>query len=282
MRSPTFGTYLLSFALAGAGVLGGAFAASGVSVPAGSSPSSGAVRVSGSQASPRSRVVASSEDRARTWGRSAVKMPRSRSRIFHVPKRVARMVGNGPRGIRTASARGYSWIDLDANITANGALVIGHWPEIRKDKFVLPGWFTARYGSYPRIADVPWTDLIKLRTRPLRWHGRREVARYYSAVELMRLVAQTRRLGVALEIKRDERFELPKTLRSLVAQREHAGLPASRFMVMTLQTIGDPYARLRAVKAAGIFPAVLLARGRIPQSRRYDFDYVRGPMRWAS
>jgi len=266
MRSRTLGTYVLSLVLAGAGIAGGTVAASGASVPADTSRSSG--------------VLAGVDTTGALGVMSATKMPRSRSRIFHVPKGVSHMVENSPLGIRLASAGGYHWIDLDANISADGVLVIAHWARIRKDKFVLPSWFISKYGKQARIAQVPWADLAKLHTRPLRFRGHREVARYHTASYMMRLLGRTRQLGMALEVKADWRFKYPVTFRSLVAHRRSVGLSETRLMVMTLQNMGDPWARLRAVKAAGIFPAVLLARGPIPQSRRNDFDYVRGPMRW--
>lgn len=213
----------------------------------------------------------------------ARKMPRSRSRIFHVPKRVAYMVENSPRGIRMASRLGFRWIDLDANITRDGFVVIAHWPKIRKDRFVLPAWFIRKYGRNPRIADCDWGDLQLLHTVKFGFRGRRQVARYHTFPYMAKLVGNTRRLGIALEVKGDKRFEDPKTFIRIDQYRHANNLPASRFMVMTLQNIGNPWARLRAAKAVGSvrgWPTVLLARGPIPRERAGDFDYVRGRMRF--
>lgn len=213
---------------------------------------------------------------------TARKMPRSRSRIFHVPKGVAYMVENSPSGIRLASRLGFRWIDLDAVVSRDGVVVIAHWPKIRKDKFVLPGWFVHKYGKNPRISDCDWADLARLHTVKLGFRGRvrKKTRRYHTVGYMMRLAGQTKRLGVALEVKGDRRFEDPVTFVQVDAQRRRVGLPAERFMVMTLQNIGNPYARLRAAKVAGIFPTVLLVRGPIPRDRANDFDYVRGRMRW--
>ena len=208
------------------------------------------------------------------------KMPRNRSRIFHVPKGVTRAIGNSPVGIKVANRLGYKWMDFDMQRTKDGILVFTHWDDIKLDEFELPRWFVQKYGTRPKVSETYWSDLKRLRTEKVRkkgWMKYKRRLRYYTAEELMRRVAATDKLGAAVEWKANKDFEDPKTYEQFERARIRAGLPKSRVMHMTLQNIGNPWRRLAAMKEADVGPRVLLARGRgVPRKHEPNIDYVRG------
>lgn len=192
-------------------------------------------------------------------------LPLRRRRIFHVPKGVAYAIENSPAGIRIADRLGFRWIDLDAHVTADGVVVVGHWGLIQKDLFDLPPWFIRKYGHRPHVEDVSWADLRQLRTTPIRWRGQLRLRRYryMSLARALELVADTKRLGIALEVKGSHAFRERSTFDAINIARINAGLPRARFMVMTLSSLPGALARLRAAHHAG-FATVVLPRGPKP------------------
>lgn len=205
----------------------------------------------------------------------AKKMPRNRSRIFHV-KQHKYNVENSFWGIWLAKVLGFLWMDIDVHATKDHVAVAAHWQYIRKDKFIIPPWFEKKYGHNPRIEDVLWEDLEKLVTKPTKYLKRTRRTQYRTVVEMARQIARVSdKLGMALEPKGDNEFYDPEWWAELHTD-VHAHLPEERTMVMTLSNIGRPYVRLLAARKGGWKPTVLLVRNRIPRERLNDFDYWRG------
>lgn len=208
-----------------------------------------------------------------------------RGRIFHVPHGVWYAIENSRIGIATAALLGFTWIDMDCHVTRDGVAVIGHWDLILKDHFELPDWFIAKYGKHPKVTQVDWADLQKLRTSPQAYRrvGSRRY-RYIRVARAMWLIGQRKRLRLALEAKSDLAFEDHQTWRRIFSERDSVGLPKDRMVVMTLQNIGRPLRRLQAVKTADPdVKTVLLVRG--PKPANFDsawapyVDYLRGSWR---
>jgi glycerophosphoryl diester phosphodiesterase len=203
-------------------------------------------------------------------------MPRNRSRIFHV-KDHKYNVENSFWGIWLANLLGFMWMDIDVHATKDHVAVAAHWMYIKKDKFIIPPWFTEKYGRNPRIEDVLWEDLKKLKTKPTKYLKRTRRTQYRTVVQMARQIANTSdKLGMALECKGDGEFSNPIWWASLLDEVEAVGLPGKRTMVMTLSNIGHPYVRLKAARKGGWFPTVLLVRNPIPKEHLEDFDYWRG------
>lgn len=203
--------------------------------------------------------------------------PRSLRR-FHVPKGVAYAVGNSRLGIWFAVALGFRWIDLDLHVTRDGVIVCGHWSMIRRDKFVLPDWFVAKYGRDARIEQVDWPDLMQLHTVRLGWRGRYRRLVYITAEQAMRTIARrSKRLGIAGETKDSAAFARAATWQRFEAARARAGLPAERVVIMRLSTMMHPYplSVLRAAKLSGR-TTLLLIRGPIPRTWDQWVDYYSG------
>ena len=107
-----------------------------------------------------------------------------RRRVFHVHRPAFYYTEDSVRGIETAVARGFPWIDLDCQVTADGVLVVAHGP--RPLSWRLTGGFEDPgcdlSGRRPhvvsltdcpevtrrdRFEDLTWAQVSRLRsTRP--------------------------------------------------------------------------------------------------------------------
>lgn len=200
----------------------------------------------------------------------AKKMPRGWRRIYHVRRPLQPYrAGNSIRGVKRAARKGYQQIDLDANITRDGAVVICHWPKFAKDRFRDP---THRWDKNTKIADLTLRQVSRLRAP-----GRYRIL----TVETMLAACARYGLVACIEVKGDPRFQSDETMRQI---KHAASVTGAQVRIMTLQNLGPanaPALRLRAAKRAG-FTTILLARGRKPRNYYavWDqyIDYVRG--RW--
>jgi glycerophosphoryl diester phosphodiesterase len=201
---------------------------------------------------------------------------------FHKPKGVSYMVEDSLRGIALAASLGKKWIDLDVNATADLVPILGHWDDPRKDHFIVPKWMIKKYNGKVRISNCTWSDLQKLRTKPLHFMGRSHVYKYRSTLEAL-ILCNEKSIGAAFEIKGRPLMEDPRVYEQLLKDQERAYVPDNEVMWMTLQNIGNPLARLKAMtEAGGQGKRMLLARGNkgIPVSWQPYIDYVRGPIKW--
>lgn len=203
----------------------------------------------------------------------ARKMPRTRSRIFHIKHRY--WLSNSWLGIKMARRLGFLWVDQDVNITKDGRVVRGHWPLIHKDGGIVPASILRREHKTQRtirISDLNWDELKHVKRK-----GKRL---YYSINEVFNQARSTGHRKLAIEEKGDVRFETDEIQQQIKDARNAHGYDGTDCMVMTLSSLGNPYRRLAAAQRVGLGPRVLLARGRIPRSWEPVIDYVRGPMRW--
>jgi glycerophosphoryl diester phosphodiesterase len=82
--------------------------------------------------------------------------------IFHLKWPRWKHEENSIRGIRTAARRGYSWIDLDLQMTKDGVIVVTHWARpMRKDRFRDP---RSLIDPDTSVRHLTWDQLRRLRT----------------------------------------------------------------------------------------------------------------------
>lgn len=211
------------------------------------------------------------------------KLPSVYRRIAHfAPYRFNNSFG----GIRRAKRLRYKQIDQDINLTADLVLVVGHWPKFYKDGFKFkvvakgaPGarkvrgkneWIAPhKYPKNMTYSQLTWHHVSQLRTA-----GGRRVS---TITDHMRWCVQ-HQMRMMAEVKGDRRFALPIVAERMGAAHQRTGC---QVIVMTLQNLGDPHARLCNFKAHG-FSTVLLTRGRggIPKSWAPCITWVRGTIRW--
>lgn len=197
---------------------------------------------------------------------------------FHKPKGASYMVEDSFRGIALAASLGKKHIDLDVNFTVDLIPIIGHWDDPAKDHFIIPKWMKVKYNNRVRISNCKWADLQKLRTKPLKFNGRTHIYRYRSVREAA-VLCKEKGIHPAWEIKGRPNSEIVDVYRRMLSDMHYAKLDLDNVYWMTLQNIGDPLARLKAMTEAGVSKnRVLLARGSrgIPVSWEPYIDYVRG------
>lgn len=194
------------------------------------------------------------------------RLPRRLSRIFHIAHGTPYHVENSITGLHKAKRAGFKHIDLDAQVTKDGHVVITHWSRpMLRDGFRDP---LHKLGRHRKVASLTLEQVRRLRTR--------DGFRIHTAWSMFGHAADLG-LAVMLEVKADRRFTEVEVMRQV---RADANDQECVVRVMTLSNLGrHPELRLKAAKAAG-FKTILLARGPIPTSWRPWVDFVRGPWRW--
>lgn len=205
----------------------------------------------------------------------ARKMPRNRSRIFHIKHRY--WLANSPLGLRLARRLGFLWVDQDLNVSKDGIVYRGHWPLIRKDGAYVKASVLARARKSRKTvrgSDLNWSDLRHV-TR-----GRKGKRLYYGINEVFRQARNAGHRKLALEEKGDVRFEDDDIQQQIKDARDRFGYSEADCMVMTLSNLGNWRRRFAACRRVGLGPTVLLPRGPISRVAADEFDYYRGPIRW--
>jgi glycerophosphoryl diester phosphodiesterase len=204
---------------------------------------------------------------------TARKMPRNRSRIFHIKHRY--WMSNSWLGLRLARRLGFLWVDQDLNITKDGWVVRGHWPLIHKDGGIVPASILRREHKTQRtirISDLYWSELKHVKRR-----GKRL---YYSINEVFNQAKATGHRKLALEEKGDPRFETDEIQQQVKDARDIHGYDETSCMVMTLSNLGNWRRRFAAAGRVNLGPRVLLPRGPVSHDAADEFDYYRGPIHW--
>lgn len=202
------------------------------------------------------------------------KLPRRLRKIWHKRKGQAYRIGNSLRGLWRAKRAGYDLIDWDGTVTKDGVPVVNHWPKFRKDGFRDPD---RRWAKSTKIANLTYAQVKRLRA-PGGYRIRAVGQRFKQAARAG--------VDVAYEVKGQSAFEKGWVWEKIWRANVAAGKPVK--LIMTLQNLGDPLARLKAAKA--VIPegetgwsTVLLARGRKPANWDTEWaphvDYVRGQFR---
>ena len=202
-----------------------------------------------------------------------------RRRVFHVHRPAFYYTEDSVRGIETAVARGFPWIDLDCQVTADGVLVIAHGP--RPLSWRLTGGFEDPWADHPfregppitrrdRFDDLTWAQVSRLRSRRPGSDG--IPYRIRRADELVPL-ALGKGLNVELEVKSAKITE--KQLRHIRWECHRLLLDEDR-----VQVKGFPkfLPALLAAHRAGYTTIALTHPGQrhLPASARPSIDYFRG------
>jgi len=175
---------------------------------------------------------------------------------------------NSIRGLDYAVARGYRWIDLDANVSKDGTVWNEHWARISVDGYSARG--VSRNATVGSLTDKQMERLAG----PHRFHPHRMTTMFRAAAR--------RHINIEMEAKGGRRFERPKTYVKLRTLSRELGV---RVQVKTLTSIGGCRAALRRLRAASKagFHTILLnhyhAAVVIPERFARYVDYVRGPFR---
>lgn len=183
-------------------------------------------------------------------------------RVFHVANGRPYHEANSGRGVRAARRGRYRWIDLDAQVTKDGVLVITHWHKpLALDGFADP------LGLIPRdalISRLTWAEVSRLRTRKGHRIWRADV-----------LVPYAVRLGLRVELELKTRVPAA-TLRDLRATLDRP----ERVQVKALAPFPRAYSWLREAHEAGFVTMILGRDCKVPAYARAWINYRRGPVRW--
>lgn len=213
------------------------------------------------------------------------KAPTKPKKPLPVPARLARFfhpklyrLANSIRGLDAAVRRGYSAVDLDQQVSADGVMHCAHYDEVRKN-----GDFRWDSETGPRVA----------RGEKISELSSAQIARLVSSSDGFRIQpttrmlseAKARRLRVELEAKASRKLERPQTWVPVLAHAREEGV---RVQVKTLSNIGRPVLRLRAVKAAAEIVGIDVKTIALPRGTRRlraavwwpVTDLVRGPVWW--
>ncbi len=183
--------------------------------------------------------------------------------FFHIEHGLPYHLEDSLRGVLGAIRRGFGWIDLDCHVTADGVLVITHWPRpIVHDGFYDP---KGKIPRHARIEDLTWKQVKRLRTH----------VGNYRIMRADHLVPDALRHGIRVEL---ELKSTRITAEQLADLRSHLDRP-NRVQVKALPQF---HTALKAAHDAG-FKTIILGRGaRIPASAQTYITYRRGPVRWTA
>lgn len=180
--------------------------------------------------------------------------------VFHVQKGQPYHLEDSLRGIRLAVARLFKWIDLDCHKTADGVLIITHWPAPSHEGFADPAGKVIVRGK--QWSDLTWAEVEVLRTKDGYRVQRADVAVPY---------ALSKGIQVELELKTTAILAA-----DLVYLRNRLKDPTK----VQVKALPQFYTALKGAHAAG-FVTILLARGkRFPKSAQAWLTYRRGRATW--
>lgn len=177
-------------------------------------------------------------------------LPSSMVKMFHIGTGDWYPAGDSIVGLEATEALGLHWNDMDSHLTKDLVWVFGHWSDIKRDHYILPAWFTKKYGKSPKIENVLWEDLKQLRTPEKVFRGVSQTFRYVDAAEVFAWLATHPTVNVAMELKGSPAFVDPENFRRLHQLAVASGIdPATRLLVMSQPPWGDAYL-LKMFKAA--------------------------------
>lgn len=212
-----------------------------------------------------------------------VALPTAMRKMYHVPKGTWYAIGNSTSGLRAARDFGYPWADMDSHITKDGVWMMGHGKYPKDDHFVIPSAIATKYGTTnPRVENMLWADLLKLRTPEVTWRDTRITLRYWRVREILSWMAAHPSISVALEIKQSRPFEQPATFAALRDLAASYGVSRSRLAVMSIPW--SSYDNLARFKAANTYFKTVVLPHNLPRPANWDdvkpyVDYYRGS--WA-
>jgi glycerophosphoryl diester phosphodiesterase len=162
--------------------------------------------------------------------------------IFHLKHPHPKHEENSLRSIREASRRGFDEIDLDLQITRDGAVVVTHWPRpMLRDGFRDPAGKLRRTRT---VASMTLAEVLRLRTK----RGNYQILTLREALqECARL-----HIGARLEPKGDRRFENADLWRGVKREADSVGAKVRGYSIRNLGGRGAGVRRVSAMKAAGI------------------------------
>jgi len=195
-----------------------------------------------------------------------------------VPHGISYAVENGNWFTRFLKKIGIRWVDKDVHITKDGMRVCGHWGLIAKNGFVLPRWFRKKYGKRPRLKDVVWADLQRLRTARISFHGIRTY-RFVTLKDAMAVCAEIG-MGIMVEQKGDVGWGKPETWDAVDQDRISVGLPKGKMVAATLPGMARAGIMLEATHAAGVPNMVIRAQDGVPRSWEPFMTWYRGKIVW--
>jgi glycerophosphoryl diester phosphodiesterase len=167
--------------------------------------------------------------------------------IFHLKHPHPKHEENSLRGIRKAARRGFDEIDLDLQMTKDGAIVVTHWPRpMIRDGFRDPAGKLRRTRT---VASMTLAEVTRLRTK----HGG------YRIQPLRAALAQCARSGIGarLEPKGDRRFENEALWVGVKREADALGAKVRGYSIRNLGGRGAGVRRVRAMNAAGIKSKVI-------------------------
>lgn len=202
-------------------------------------------------------------------------LPKARSKIFHIPKGIAYAIQNSIWAMHLAYALGFRWIDIDGQVSKDDIPMGMHWNNLRKNGYVLPPWFTRKYGNDPNCDQCLAADMVKLVTKKVWYRGKFQVTRCCTLETLLRGAVRSK-MGVMYEEKGAEEFRLDAVQKAISNARIRSGLPENRFMVGALDEIPGYLGRLKA--ASKYHDTVVLKHTTKPIPREYAqyIDWYRG------
>lgn len=187
--------------------------------------------------------------------------------MFHVRRGEPYHRANSRRGVLRASRLGYRWIDLDCRSTADGVLVVCHWPRpMVWDRFSDP---LGRVSRHTPVERMTWDQVRRLRAP-----GHYRISRAENLIKF----ALDHGLRVELELKpsRITRGQL-RRLHQALGDRAHLVQVKA---VNTNNLRPRPWVRLAAAKDAG-FVTILSGRNRpAPAAAKAWIDFTRGRVKW--
>lgn len=205
---------------------------------------------------------------------------RWRRRVGHVPHGVPYSVENSRWFLRLLVALRIIWIDFDGHVTKDGVPVCGHWGLIRKNGFFLPRWFRRKYGRNARIKDVLYEDLIRLRTFPISFRGRRRY-RFMSLWDAIILAVRLNR-KIMYEQKGDIPFTEVWFWETVEEHMVNSGMRNDELVVATLPTMAHAGDVMHAAHTAGRQTMVIRAQDGVPRSWEPNMTWYRGRIKWVN
>lgn len=203
---------------------------------------------------------------------------RWRRRVGHVPEGTKYAVQNSNWFVRYLKRHGIRWVDRDGLVTKDNVPVCGHWGLIAKNGFFLPRWFKKKYGKNPRVKNVNYSDLAKVKTPYIWFHGKRRyrVHTLWQAITLSVLIDE----GLMYEQKGAALFRQQSFWESVGFHMKTSGLPNSRLVVATLPNMKGAFEVLKAAHSAGRETMVIRAQDGVPRSWAPYMTWYRGKIKW--